>query len=387
MARKKQKLNVGKLVIILTILAFLLTTLLPLFAAESVSSSRQKLSNLTKKKNSIASKLKETRKKEASANRKLNEIQGKLSRAQRKLSVNQRYLTATRQAWQKTRDRLGELKEQQSQFEGKAQDRIVSIYQQERIKLIDGLLHANSITDFLDNLYYQKRVIEYDRKLIQALVDQSENIKKYNETLEGEASKMRQITKKLEGVKRDVEVQKSAQKKIVNKLRSERKVYEQAERQLEQESIKLVYKISKLSADGKFDNPDATGKFIYPVKARITSPFGPRRHPIFGVRSMHSGIDLGAPRGANIKASEGGLVIYSGWYGGYGKVVIVDHSKGYSTLYAHMDKIKVKVGDRVRQGQVVGSEGSTGYATGPHLHFEVRTKGRPQNPTLYLEKS
>ena len=135
------------------------------------------------------------------------------------------------------------------------------------------------------------------------------------------------------------------------------------------------------------DNPDATGSFIYPVNARITSPFGPRRHPIFGVKSMHSGIDLAAPRGTKVKASEGGLVIYSGWYGGYGKVAIVDHSKGYTTLYAHMDKINVKVGQRISQGDVVGYEGATGYATGPHLHFEVRTQGRPQNPTLYLSKS
>ena len=100
---------------------------------------------------------------------------------------------------------------------------------------------------------------------------------------------------------------------------------------------------------------------------------------------MHSGIDLAAPRGTSIKASEGGLVIYAGWYGGYGKVVIVDHSKGFTTLYAHMDSIEVRVGERINQGKVLGHEGSTGYSTGPHLHFEVRSGGKPQNPVLFLQ--
>ena len=99
---------------------------------------------------------------------------------------------------------------------------------------------------------------------------------------------------------------------------------------------------------------------------------------------MHSGIDLAAPYGTPIKASEGGVVIYSGWYGGYGKVVILDHAKGFSTLYAHLSSTKVSVGARVRQGEVVGFEGSTGYATGPHLHFEVREQGKPKNPVIYL---
>ncbi len=99
---------------------------------------------------------------------------------------------------------------------------------------------------------------------------------------------------------------------------------------------------------------------------------------------MHSGIDVAAPRSAPIKASEGGTVIYSGWYGGYGKVVIVDHAKGMSSLYAHLSSTAVGVGSKVKQGDVVGYEGDTGYATGPHLHFEIRSDGRPQNPINYL---
>jgi len=386
-SQRNRKLPVVKIIIWLMIIAFLTTALLPLFAATkdgmSMHEKQQILSELSKKKNSIADKLKKARLKEAYATDKLKSIQRNLTHAKKKLDANKRYYLATKNAWQKTRDRLNEIQEQQVELEKEAKERILAIYKQQRVKLMDGLLNSASVTDFLDHVYYQRRVLDYDKQVLSALIDQSENIKKYNETLAQETRKMSEITQRLENIERDIVIQKRSQNKIVSKLKSERSIYETAERQLEKESIKLIYKISKLAGE-KLDNPDATGTFHYPVKAKITSPFGPRRHPIFGVRSMHSGIDLAAPRGTAVKASEGGLVIYAGWYGGYGKVVILDHSKGYSTLYAHLEKIKVSVGKRVRQGKTIGVEGATGYATGPHVHFEVRTQGRPQNPVYYL---
>jgi murein DD-endopeptidase MepM/ murein hydrolase activator NlpD len=380
----------GKIVILLMLLSFLATAIFPLFvhAKESLSlhEKQQLLNNLNKQKSDLADKLKEARLKEEYASNKLRKINYDLRAAQREIALNRKYLLSNQEAWKKTKERLDEIKKQSVELEDEAKFRILSIYKQDRIKIVDGLLNSDSVTDYLDHLYYQKRIMEYDKQVIEALVDQSENIEKYNKLLEQESSKIQQITKKLGDLEKNISHQKFAQQKIVDELKNERALYESSERQLERESIKLIYKISDLSGE-RLDNPDATGNFIYPVKARITSPFGPRRHPIFGVRSMHSGIDLAAPRGTEIKASEGGLVIYSGWYGGYGKVVIVDHSKGYSTLYAHLDRIDVKVGERVRQGKVLGYEGQTGYATGPHLHFEVRSQGKPENPIHYLSES
>lgn len=386
MARKK-KFSFNKLIIWLMLLTFLATALLPLFArAESLSlhEKQEILEDLNKKKSNLASKLKEARLKEAYASDKLNNITRKLRNAQNELELNRKYLASNKEAWQKTKDRLEEIEEHKLDLEGEAKKRILAVYKQNRVKIIDGLVNSPSATDYLDHIYYQRRVMEYDKQVIDALMDQTENIRKYKSILTNESAKIETITNRLKGIEIDIAQQKNAQGKILVKLKEERQIYEESERQLEKESIKLIYKITELSGS-KLDNPDATGSFTYPVKARITSPYGPRRHPIFGVRSMHSGIDLAAPRGTSIKASEGGLVIYAGWYGGYGRVVIVDHSKGYTTLYAHLDKIDVQVGERIKQGKVVGREGATGYATGPHLHFEVRSNGKPQNPTLYLQ--
>lgn len=385
--KKKKKLAFGKILILIMLMSFLLTALLPLFAHAkeglSLHEKQKMLDELTKKKGDIASKLKEARLKEAYASDKLRSINSKLRNAQSELKLNRQYLKTNQQAWHKTKARLDEINSNKSGLEKEAKKRILSIYKQNRLKLIDGLMNSPSATDYLDHIYYQKRIMRFDKEVLTALVDQSENITKYNKMLSEEKRKIERINSKLGNIEREVAKQKRAQAQILSKLKQERGVYEESERQLERESVKLIYKITELSGD-KLDNPDATGKFKYPVKARITSPFGPRRHPIFGVRSMHSGIDLAAPRGTAIKASEGGLVIYSGWYGGYGRVVILDHSKGYTTLYAHLDRAAVKVGQRVKQGTTLGYEGATGYATGPHLHFEVRSQGKPQNPVYYL---
>ncbi|MEH6812328.1 MAG: peptidoglycan DD-metalloendopeptidase family protein [Motiliproteus sp.] len=117
--------------------------------------------------------------------------------------------------------------------------------------------------------------------------------------------------------------------------------------------------------------------------ARISSRFNPnRKHPIFKTKRPHRGVDYAAPTGTPIKSSGDGKVIFAGRKGGYGKAVIVQHGQSYTTLYAHMNRIKpgMKRGKRVKQGQTIGYVGSTGYATGPHLHYEFRVNGVHRNP-------
>lgn len=124
----------------------------------------------------------------------------------------------------------------------------------------------------------------------------------------------------------------------------------------------------------------ASGVFSYPVAGVLTSRFGQR----WG--REHTGVDLAVPIGTKVKASDGGKVIFTGRSGGYGLLVKVDHGNGYVTYYGHLSKILVKDGDRVAKGDVIALSGNTGNTTGPHLHFEVRKNGVPQNPLTYLNK-
>ncbi|MEM9202233.1 MAG: peptidoglycan DD-metalloendopeptidase family protein [Actinomycetota bacterium] len=130
-------------------------------------------------------------------------------------------------------------------------------------------------------------------------------------------------------------------------------------------------------------SPSAQG-FIMPTAGRIGSGFGPRVHPIFGTVRQHTGVDIGASTGNPIWSSKAGEVIFAGWKGGYGNTVLVAHEGGVVTLYAHMSVIHAGVGDPVDQGDTIGEIGSTGFSTGPHLHFEVRVGGEPNDPVLFL---
>lgn len=132
-----------------------------------------------------------------------------------------------------------------------------------------------------------------------------------------------------------------------------------------------------------------SSRFIRPVKrGRITSRFSYKRwHPILHRYRPHLGVDWGAKRGTPIYAVNSGRVIYAGWMRGYGKVVKIDHGRGYVSLYAHQSRIKVRKGSYVKRGQVIGAVGSTGRSTGPHLHFGLYKNGRAINPLKVLGKA
>lgn len=131
------------------------------------------------------------------------------------------------------------------------------------------------------------------------------------------------------------------------------------------------------------DRGSSTG-FRWPLRGRINSRFGYRKDPFVGRKDLHTGLDIGAPRGTRIAAAASGVVVYTGWMGGYGQTVVIDHGRGYKTLYGHCSKILVKQGQRVSSGQVIAAVGATGRATGSHLHFEIRVNNVPVNPLKHL---
>jgi murein DD-endopeptidase MepM/ murein hydrolase activator NlpD len=126
------------------------------------------------------------------------------------------------------------------------------------------------------------------------------------------------------------------------------------------------------------------GYLKWPVSGRITSPYGWRTHPIYGYRSFHTGIDIAAPSGTTVKAARKGEVLYVGYRDAYGLIVIIDHGNSLATVYAHLSKAYVRPGQYVGTLGSVAAVGCTGWCTGPHLHFEVRVNGNPQNPMNWL---
>ncbi|MCB0333080.1 MAG: M23 family metallopeptidase [Bdellovibrionales bacterium] len=129
----------------------------------------------------------------------------------------------------------------------------------------------------------------------------------------------------------------------------------------------------------------AESVFVYPLLGeRVSSSFGPRNHPVRHVQRHHSGIDLAAPQGAQIRAIASGRVVYADPYKGYGNLVVIEHANGITSHYGHCSKIHVDPGQEVKAGEIIATVGKTGLATGYHLHFEIRINGEPKDPDVYI---
>jgi septal ring factor EnvC (AmiA/AmiB activator) len=126
------------------------------------------------------------------------------------------------------------------------------------------------------------------------------------------------------------------------------------------------------------------GRLAWPADGRVVAEYGPQVNPRFGTKTFRNGIDIEAGEGSNIAAVFPGQVVYTGWFRGYGNLIIVDHGGEYYTVYAHAADIRVTEGDEVKQGQIIGTVGDTGSLQGPRLYFEVRHEGKPQDPTQWL---
>lgn len=316
----------------------------------------------------------------------------KLSRNQQKLEKNQRELKQSKEEYSEKQTTISNLQDELNSYlaqynkrQNASAERIRCIYKTKHTLILDLLISTNSISQFLDRIYYQNLIIQSDKKKMQQLRAEAKKIALLKQRLELEKRQLSRIIRDIDRENSNIKVTIRQNKSMIEKIQKDKRAYERSERELMRQSASLTSMISKTT---KNSGVNVSSGFILPVAGRVTSPFGWRTHPIFKSKIFHTGIDYGVPYGTPIKAANSGKVIYSGWYGGYGKVVILDHGSctgaPTTTLYAHMSQQKVSVGQNVVRGQTIGLVGTTGYSTGPHLHFEVRINGKPQNPNNYL---
>ena len=260
-------------------------------------------------------------------------------------------------------------------------------YKSQRKARFQILLSSDDINMLVDRWYFQKMILKRDEERMLAAKSKAREIAMLKLSIE---SHKKNLERSVASTKTQQDYIKRAIAKnesMINKLKTDRIAYEKAQRELNNQSKSIENYISKTTNKDTTAQYNVSG-FMKPIQGRITSPYGWRTHPIFNTKSFHSGVDIGGPNLGAIRASNSGKVVYSGWYGGYGKVVILEHGviggKPITTLYAHMSTIKVVKDQKVAKGDVLGYEGTTGYSTGPHCHFEVRVNGQTNNPLNYI---
>ncbi|MBD2412436.1 peptidase M23 [Nostoc calcicola FACHB-389] len=255
------------------------------------------------------------------------------------------------------------------------------------------LLQSQNISDFISRRHQLKLVYQADQQILRKLNAQANLINQQKTQVEEQKNEIALIREQLLAQKADYQTQAQSQSELIQRLNTDRLALEAAQNQLERESknleVLIQQKVAEAAAQAKTNSRTSiiiqgTGMFTYPSDAATSSPFGWRMHPVLGYRRFHAGLDFAASYGSTIRAADSGTVIFAGWYGGYGRAVIIDHGKGITTLYGHTSELYVTEGQAVERGQAIAAVGSTGLSTGPHLHFEVRRNGSPVNPADYL---
>lgn len=263
--------------------------------------------------------------------------------------------------------------------------RLIAIYENGNITYLDVLLSSKSLTEFLSNYYLISILAKSDFDFLNEIEEQKRNLEINKASLEEQQTKMNVLRKNKEKTALILENTRTLQNDYMNQLTEEEKALQAQIDEYRNQITAIENEIFQLSMQN-IGSEYIGGVMAWPTPGytRITSPYGMRTHPITGVYKLHSGVDLGAPYGSNFIAAADGVVMKAGYNTAYGNMVMVDHGGGISTLYAHGSEIMVQVGQTVKKGDVILKVGDTGYATGPHAHFEVRINGSPVNPMPYI---
>lgn len=257
---------------------------------------------------------------------------------------------------------------------------------------LEILLCSDGLQEFISNTVYLEAMADYDQGLIDELTSDKEGYQDKIVEVEERKAEIDEQKAELAEKKTELDAQQKEAEELMAQIEADQAEYEKQQAeiavQMQQAQAQLEAIVNKNTTASQ-NTSYYGGSFSWPVPGykTITSNFGWRTYTLNGkkVTSNHKGIDIAAPKGAKIIASNGGTVVTSSYdANGYGNYVIIDHGGGKMTVYGHMSKRSVSVGQKVTKGQQIGLVGSTGRSTGPHCHFEVRINGSAVNPINYL---
>lgn len=269
---------------------------------------------------------------------------------------------------------------------------------------LDILFQCRSLSDVLSAIDMIGEIMDSDKRLFEEYKTARENTEQVKAEYEATLAQLSDKQETLEAEKAELEEQIAAAVEVINKLQDDidaaKAEYAKAAaaEAAAQASINAI--IAQMQAEEEAARQEAaqnnqqytgtgstaTGTYIWPCPSStyVTSAFGMRDHPLFGDERPHSGIDIAGSAGSEVLAADSGTVAVATYSSSYGNYVTIYHSNGDYTLYAHMSSLAVSAGQSVTQGDVIGYVGSTGWATGPHLHFEIRVNGSTVDPLSYF---
>ncbi len=365
-------------------LCLFLLQMVPVFAESEMEKKKKELDAAQHNVQQAEEKKDRAKQKVSAAKESLSEIVARLGRLQQDINTLQKKADVLQKDIDKN---TAELNKKKDEMEGRLKiyrTRLRDIYENGQINYLDVLLGAKDFGDFASRMYLLQKIIRSDLDLVDAVRREAAEIQKRQDVLDGQMAEIKKDRAALEEKRSNAENMREQRAQLLYKAEEEkRKSDEEYDRMLAiSDNIKSM--LQGMETASVMPSGGGNGSFAWPCSGTITSYYGWRVHPIFGTRKYHSGMDIAVDYGTPIHAAANGVVVYSGWMGGYGYAIMLDHGGGLVTIYGHNSSLAVGEGQRVSKGQVVAYAGSTGYSTGPHCHFEVRLHGEVTEPLNYL---
>jgi septal ring factor EnvC (AmiA/AmiB activator) len=286
--------------------------------------------------------------------------------------------------------------------------RLRTIYKLGRYGNFQVLLMADSFAEILGRYKYLRMVAEQDQRLLSRIARLEETIRRNRTALEAARSGLTEAREERVEQVQSLSATERDRERALNQVKSQRSQQLEAAAALEAETKRIQSLLATLerrraereelarreAEEAGRDAPTPTastltgdfGALNWPVDGEILERFGRSRHPVYNTEVVNNGIDIRAPRGTAVRSVEAGEVVYADFNGGYGLMIILDHDGGDYSLYAHLDRASVSIGERVARGQAIGTVGESGSLVGPKLHFEIRQAGRAVDPIGWLRQ-
>ena len=333
------------------------------------------------------------------ANEQLDGVQSELSENLQQVQKLDEKISTSQQELDELNTKIADLQTSMDEVEAKLKEaeenykkqkelldnRLIAVYESSDTQYLDVILSSKNISDFLSNYFLITELATKDTELLEDMQGKKEEIELAKNKLEKDREQLGNIKVNQTKTAKILENTKTVRENYISKLSDQEKSIQEKIDEYNTRFAEINSEILAIARDG-IDTQYIGGELAWPVPGytRISSKYGMRTHPITGVYKLHTGVDIGAPLGANFIAANDGIVTKAGYNSAYGNMVIIDHGGGVSTLYAHGSEILVQVGQVVKRGESILKVGSTGYSTGPHAHFEVRLNGVVTDPMPYI---
>lgn len=404
MCKKRSVLRNGK--IFSTLILILIFILFAVFFGNGESSGNhsqkikeenQRLKKIDQQIKSVKDEINNLQKKESGYLETLHKIEKLLRDTGKELQVIERDLELAQKEIKQGEDELIFEKRMLKEKTKLLENRLREIYKRRLTGYLEILFNSESFSDFLTRFRYIKNILSLDAEVINDIRQQMKKIEDDKINLENREEILSLLKREVEKGKENIEFSIKAKKSIINKLNSQKEVYLKSLKELEQSSLEIKNIIERIYKQQEEDSKRLTQKEVpaitlkpkkgilaLPVQGKLISVYGRHKNTDFNTYTFNSGIDISAPLGQVVRAAGSGEVIYTGSIKGYGQIIIIDHGGRVTTLYAHLSKILIDIGDKVKKGQIVGQVGDSGGVSSTRLHFEVRVEGKPTDPMNWL---